>query len=86
MINLCKFKVEVRIFYKKKWSKNGHKSENVHDIKKSVGILLDNLITMKCAKVQVDWMKIVWLALPVDKKKHGFEKNTSSPSFKKKLQ
>ena len=50
LINLCKFKVEVHTFHKKKWSKTGHKSDNFYDIKKSVCILLDNLTTKKCAK------------------------------------
>ena len=33
-------------------------SDNFQDIKKPVRIILDNLITKKYAKVQVDWMKI----------------------------
>ena len=49
LINLYKFEVEIRIFHKKR-SKTGHKLENFYDIKKPVGILLDILITKKCAK------------------------------------
>ena len=78
LINWCKFKVEFRIFHKIKWSIIGHKSDNFYDIKKPISFLLDNPITRKCAKFQVDCMKIVWLMLPADLK------NMSQPTFKKK--
>ena len=63
LMNLCKFEVEVYIFYKKKWSKIGHKWANFYYITKLLRTSLDNLITKSCAKLRVDWMKIVWLML-----------------------
>ena len=39
-INLCKFKIKIRIFHKKKkLSKTGHKSKNFYGIKKLVYFL-----------------------------------------------
>ena len=46
------------IFLTKKWSKTCHKSDNFYDFKKPLRISLENLITKKCANIQVDWMRI----------------------------
>ena len=75
LINLCKLKVEIRIFLQKKWSKTVRTLDNFKGIKKPLRIILDNLITKKCAKFQVHWMKIVWLMLPA---------NLKNPVLKKK--
>ena len=56
-MNSYKAKVDMRIFYKK-WSKTGDKADNFYNTKNPVRVLIDNLITKKCAKFQVNWMKI----------------------------
>ena len=51
-MNVCKLKLEVRTFHKKK-SIIGDKSDNFHDIKKPVRILLNNLITKKWVRTSL---------------------------------
>ena len=59
-------------------------ADNFWDIKKPVGIILDNLITKKCAKFQVDRMKIVLFMLPADLKNTVLRKTRHSRHFEKK--
>ena len=50
LINLCKFKVEVRNFHKKNANNWPYKSDNFYDIQNSIRILLDSLMTKNYAK------------------------------------
>ena len=83
-IHLCKFKVKVRIFHKR----NGQKlviSRTIFTIsKKSVRILRDNLIENKCAKFQVDRIKIVCSMLSADLKNMVSRKTRHSRHFGRK--
>ena len=60
-----------------------NKPKSFYDIEKSVRISLDNLMKEKCAKFQVDWMKIVQLILPADLKNMVLRKTRQSCNLKK---
>ena len=84
-MNFCKFTVKVRIFHKKKLSKTDLKTDNFYDIKKTVRNLLNILKTKKCAKFQVDWMKIIRFMLSADLTITVLRKTRHSRDFEKKL-